>query len=93
MIYLKEGAEDMLPYVEVEITTGRWPFEYWYEVSYFDPNNEVEGVKIPGWTHDWQKDGGCFGFWRVLRKAHEAMLICWEEQFDEMEKKENEKLA
>lgn len=73
MITISEGSEEMLPYVQVEISPGRWPFQWFFEVSYYDPENEHEGVKMPCWVHDWEQDGGAFGFWRVMRKAIEAV--------------------
>ena len=82
MITLIEGSETMLPYVQVEITTGRFPFQYWYEVSFYDPTNEIDGKICPCWVHDYEKDGGGFGLWFVVRKANEALQNCWFELLD-----------
>ena len=68
----------MLPFVQVEITTGRHWFDYWFEVSYWDTENNP----FPCWVHDYEKDGGGFGLWFVVRKANEAMQDCWFELLD-----------
>jgi len=70
MIILKEGSKEMLPYVRVEIETGRFWFEYWYEVHYWSDKEQC-------WYHDWEKDGGGFGLWFVLRKAQKALHDKW----------------
>lgn len=87
MIKLEDGSKEMLPYVRVDIDTGRFWFEYWYQVSYWDPEYTFNGERIGCWVHDWEKDGGGFGLWFVLRKAHEALCEAWSEQWDEMKKK------
>lgn len=81
-IIIKEGSSEMLPWVEVEITPGRWPFQWWFEVSYYDPDNEMDGQKVPCWVHDYEKDGGGFGLWFVMRKAAEVLQDCWSEEFN-----------
>lgn len=75
MIKITEGSRDMLPFVEIEITPGRFWFQWWYEVSYW--NGEY-------WTHDYEKDGGGFGLWFVIQEANDKMHECWSEQLDEM---------
>ena len=83
MITLQEGSKENPPFVEVEITPGRWPFEWWYEVSYWDADNETDGEKQPCWVHYWQKDGGGFGLWFVMKKASIVMNEVWGELWDE----------
>lgn len=70
-----------MPYVEVEIFTGRYPFEYWFEVSYWSDEEEC-------WCHYTEKDGGGFGLWFVLRKAHAALQDVWFELLEEQKKNE-----
>lgn len=73
MIRLQEGSKDCLPYVQVEIEPGLWPFQWWFEVTYYDRES---------WVNDWEKGGGGFGLWFVWRKAREALIDCWDEQYE-----------
>lgn len=83
MITIEEGEKEFLPYVKVEITTGRWPFQYWFEVIYWTNATETE---CGHWTHYWQKDGGGFGLWFVVRKASVVLQEVWYELVDEQVK-------
>lgn len=78
MITLSEGSKEMIPFVQVEITTGRFPFYYWYEVHIW---NEKEQV----WYHDIDKDGGCFTLWRTIRKCKEVLSDAWFEELSDKE--------
>jgi len=70
MFKISEGSFEMLPYVEVDITPGRFWFEWWFEVSYWN-------AKETCWVHDYECDGGGFGLWFVMRKAYETMQEVW----------------
>lgn len=83
MIILEDGGKEMLPYVQVRIEPGRFWFEYWFEVHYWDAKNTHEGKPFPCWVHDYEKDGGGFGLWFVWRKAQNALSDTWTERFDE----------
>ena len=75
MIKLHEGSKEMLPFVQVTITTGRFWFEYWYEVDYWSDKEQC-------WCHDYEKDGRGYGLWFTLNKARKALHDTWFELLD-----------
>jgi len=77
MIILEEGSKDMLPYVRVEITVGGFPFEWLFEVSYWDEMHRENDQRCPMWVHYYQKDGEAFGLWRCWKKAEAALSEVW----------------
>ena len=83
MIIIEEGSKETLPYVRVEIEPGQWPFEYWFEVCIWDADHEIEGRKLPCFTHAYKFDGGGFGLWRVWKKAREACDRVWDYEYEE----------
>lgn len=72
----------MQPWIKADIEPAmwRWPWGWWFEISYYNPNHEIEGRKVPAWVHDYQKDGGALTLRRAMLKARERVL----EVFDEM---------
>jgi hypothetical protein len=80
----EHGSKDCLPWVRAELAPGRWPGQWWWEICYYDPEIETwqEGPVFPGWVHDWERDGSCFGLWRAVRKAALAADDCWWEEFE-----------
>lgn len=82
MIILEEGSEKYPPWVKVELTTGIWPSQWWFEVMHWDKWDRI-------WVHDYEKDGGAFGifgFWRAWTKAKIALSDQEMELFEEDEK-------
>ncbi len=73
MIDLYEGTEEHGPYVHVEIYPGRRWFEWWYEVSVWNAEEQV-------WYHNWEKDSGAFFFWFAFRKAKSTLHEVWFEE-------------
>lgn len=44
-IILEEGSKECMPWITAEITTGRFPFVWWFEISYWDDDDEC-------WVHN-----------------------------------------